>query len=84
MSTSCTGIPSQALRGAIQTEADRVWQASAFLFMILIEQKIANFRSLPTIRESLTGERVPEIHGRDGDTIDAQLEYLATQLEDDQ
>lgn len=65
-----------ALRRAITAEASENWQASAYLFITLIEQKIMKFHSQSAIEQISAGGNVPDIASVRSVDIDDQIKYL--------
>lgn len=65
-----------ALRRTISEETNQSWQASAYLFTTLIEQKIMQLRSQPSIKQIIDGGNVPDIASVRGVDIADQIDYL--------
>lgn len=65
-----------ALRDAITDETAEHWEASAFSFITLIEQKIADFHSQHSVKRRTDGSTIIDIPNSDGLDLDDQITYL--------
>jgi len=70
-----------ALRRAITAETNENWQASAYLFITLVEQKIMQLYSQSTIEQISAGGNVSDLASVRSVDIDDQIEYLRSSLE---